>query len=50
MEGPARRGALEKLAKRVDGDAKGAQDGERVRWLAASIRTLATSGGTANGG
>ena len=50
MEGTARRGALEKLARRVDGDAKGAQDGERVRWLAASIRTLATSAGTANGG
>jgi hypothetical protein len=35
--------ALQKLAKQADGDAKGAQDPDRVRRLAATIKNLATS-------
>ncbi len=48
MQGAQQKSALEKLAKRVDGDVKGAQDGDRVRMLAGSIKVLA--GKTANGG
>ena len=49
MQGAQQKGALEKLAKRVDGNVKGAQDGDRVKMLASSIRALAGKG-TANGG
>jgi hypothetical protein len=44
------RGALQKLARQTEGDAKGAQDPERVRWLAGTIKDLANAKGTANGG
>jgi hypothetical protein len=41
LDDAQRRAALRKLAKQVEGDAKGAADAERVRWLAASITDLA---------
>jgi hypothetical protein len=47
----AQRGAaLRKLAKQVAGDAKGAQDAERVRSLAASITDLANPAGERRAG
>ncbi len=48
MDASAQRGALQKLGKQADGDAKGASDAERVRWLAGTIKELAS--GKANGG
>jgi hypothetical protein len=47
LEGAKQRGALEKLARQAEGDAKGAQDPERVHWLAAAIKGLATAKSTA---
>lgn len=41
LKGGAEQSALKKLAKQVDGDAKGAADPARVRMLAAAIRDLA---------
>ena len=41
MEGGAQRSALQKLARQVDADAKGATDGTRVKMLADEIRQLA---------
>jgi hypothetical protein len=39
----AQRGALQKLAKQVTGDAKGAKDSARVTWLASTIKDLSTA-------
>jgi hypothetical protein len=41
MQGAEQRAALTKLAKQVDGDAKGASDPARVHMLASTIRDLA---------
>ena len=40
----------EVAAMPIEGDAKGAQDPERIRWLAGTIKDLANAKGTANGG
>ena len=47
MNGAPQRGALQKLAKQTEADAKGAQDADRVHWLAGTLKDLATvkSGG-----
>ena len=44
------RGALQKLARQAEGDAKGAQDPQRVQWLAGTIKDLANAKQSANGG
>ncbi len=43
MDGRQQKDALNKLAKEVDGMAKGSADPDRVKWLAASIKDLASS-------
>lgn len=43
LNGAAKEMALKKLAKRVDGDAKGAADPDRVRALAAVVKELANT-------
>jgi hypothetical protein len=42
MDGSQQKDALNKLAKQVDGDVKAAADPDRVKWLAGSIKALAT--------
>jgi hypothetical protein len=50
LDDASRRTALRKLAKLVDGDAKGAQDAERVRLLATAITDLVNPAGERRGG
>jgi hypothetical protein len=50
MSGAQQRSALQKLAKETEADAKGAQDADRVHWLAGTIKGLASVTNTANGG
>ncbi len=40
LDGAKQKSALQKLAKRTEGDAKGAKDPERVQWLAGTIKEL----------
>jgi hypothetical protein len=49
-DGAARHSALQKLARQTEGDAKGAQDPQRVQWLAGTIKGLANAKDAANGG
>ena len=43
MSGPGRRGVLSELASEVNGYVRGSSDPQRVRWLAASLKDLASA-------
>jgi hypothetical protein len=50
LDAAAQRSALQKLAKQAEADAKGAPDADRVHWVAATIKDMATMKSAATGG